>query len=275
MNDPDPERDATLPFPTCHLLGMRLACTDKAGVLDHIFASLGRGVGGWLVTANLDFLRRHAHDPAARRLYATADVCVADGMPLVWAARIQGDRLPERVAGSDLIWLIAERAARENRSLYLLGGEPTANSRAVVVLRERWPTLSICGHSSPMVNSPPSPEQIAALREEMLRTRPDFVLVGLGSPKQEEVIRALRDVLPHSWLAGVGISFSFIAGHVRRAPVWMRRSGLEWIARLVQEPRRLVHRYLIEDLPFFFSLLGQVSLQRMRQNRHERYEEKK
>lgn len=265
MDAPDPNPKG--PFPICDLLGMSVARTDKVGLLDHVFASLGRGVGGWLVTANLDFLRRHARDPEARRLYAGADVCVADGMPLVWAARLQGDRLPERVAGSDLLLLVAARAEREKRSIYLLGGEPTANARAVDWMRERWPSLVIAGHSSPQVSSPPTAEQTAALRDEMTRTKPNLLLVGMGSPKQEQIIDVLRGALPGTWMMGVGISFSFVAGSVKRAPAWMQRVGLEWFWRFLQEPRRLVRRYFLEDLPFFFELLARALLRRTRARR--------
>src|SRR5690349_7239105 len=113
-------------LPSVSLLGMALAQVDTRQLLDHIFAELSAGRGGWLVTANLDFLRRHAHDPQMRRLYEQADVRVADGRPLVWAAKLQGDELPERVAGSRLIYPLAMQAAREQRSLYLLGGAPGA-----------------------------------------------------------------------------------------------------------------------------------------------------
>src|SRR3569832_634486 len=183
---------------------MRLAAVNASELLDHMFAGLAQGQGGWIVTANLDFLRRHAHDPASRALYAEADVCVADGMPLVWVSWLQGDRLPERIAGSSLMlpiaartaadgsvadgmplvratWLqgdrlperiagsslmlpIAERAAAEGSSLYLLGGEPAANAQAAEVLRGRWPNLVIAGASRPMVKSPPSAADIHALR---------------------------------------------------------------------------------------------------------------
>src|SRR5580765_4703329 len=102
---------------------MAIARTDMTSLLDYLFGSLADGRGGWLVTANLDFLRRHAHDPDARRLYAAADLRVADGFPLVWAARLQGDRLPGRVTGADLVWHVAERAARDGRSIFFLGGD--------------------------------------------------------------------------------------------------------------------------------------------------------
>jgi len=253
-----------VPLPTFDLLGMRLAAVSAKELLDHMFASLARAQGGWIVTANLDFLRRHAHDPEARDLYGAADVCVADGMPLVWATRLQGDQLPERIAGSSLMLPIAERAAAEGRSIYLLGGEPAANEKAAAVLQARWPKLVIAGASSPMVKSPPSPADVQALREELLRARPDVVLVGLGSPKQEQIIRALRPELPRAWMIGVGMTFSFVAGTLSRAPAWMQRTGLEWCWRLGQEPRRLGRRYLLEDLPFSVELFARVAWKRLR-----------
>ena len=242
------------PPPTCELYGMTLARLGMQQTLDHLFATLASGRGGWLVTANLDFLRRHVKDPQMRALYDRADMTVADGMPLVWAARLQGDDLPERVAGSAMVALVAERAAAEQRSIYLLGGAPGAAEKAAAVLTEKFPGLRVSGTSSPMVSSPPTPEQLAPIREELARLRPDILLVGLGSPKQESLIDALRPTLPGSWMIGVGITFSFIAGDVRRAPPWMQKTGLEWVHRLAQEPKRLAHRYLVDDIPFAFSL---------------------
>jgi N-acetylglucosaminyldiphosphoundecaprenol N-acetyl-beta-D-mannosaminyltransferase len=242
------------PPPTCELFGMNLARLDVEGTLDHLFTSLGAGRGGWLVTANLDFLRRHVQDPQIRTLYDQADVTVADGMPLVWAARLQGDLLPERVAGSSMVSLVAARAAAENRSLYLLGGAPGAADRAAAVFTERHPGLRIAGTSSPMLSNPPTEAELAPIRQELGRLRPDILLVGLGSPKQEHLIKALRPTLPATWMIGVGISFSFIAGDVRRAPPWMQKTGLEWVHRMAQEPKRLAHRYLVDDIPFAFSL---------------------
>jgi N-acetylglucosaminyldiphosphoundecaprenol N-acetyl-beta-D-mannosaminyltransferase len=108
------------------------------------------------------------------------------------------------------------------------------------------------------VSPEPTELEVAAAVAELRKKKPDLLLVGLGSPKQERLIRALRAHFPHMWMVGVGISFSFVAGHVSRAPVWMRKSGLEWIHRLTQEPKRLARRYLIEDLPFAAELFGRV-----------------
>lgn len=240
------------------VLGMSLACVDEDGLLDHMFGSLREGRGGWLITANLDFLRRYSKEPEMRALYAQADVTVADGMPLVWAAQLLGEPLPERVAGSALIYRFAERAAAEGRSIYFLGGEPGAGEGAAKVLTERHPSLRVAGFSSPRVSAEPTELEIAAAVAELRRKKPDLLLVGLGSPKQERMIRALRAQFPHMWMVGVGISFSFVAGLVTRAPAWMRKTGLEWIHRLAQEPKRLSRRYLLEDLPFALELFGRV-----------------
>jgi N-acetylglucosaminyldiphosphoundecaprenol N-acetyl-beta-D-mannosaminyltransferase len=251
-------------LPVESLMGLRLARIDRWQLLDHIFGALAATRGGWLVTANLDFLRRYVRDPQARRLYDAADIRVADGMPLVWACRMQGGALPERVAGSSLVWLLVERAAREGRSLYLLGGTPEANAGARKVLGEKHPGLRLCGGSSPLLASPPSPSDLEALVAELGPHNPDILLVALGSPKQEQVIQALRGRFPSTWMVGVGISLSFVAGQVRRAPVWMRRAGLEWVHRLLQDPRRLAKRYLLHDLPFVLRLFPHALMHRRR-----------
>jgi N-acetylglucosaminyldiphosphoundecaprenol N-acetyl-beta-D-mannosaminyltransferase len=246
------------------LCGMDLACLENDQLLDHIFAELAAGRGGWLVTANLDFLRRHVHDPEARAIYAGADLRVADGMPLVWASRLRGTPLPARIAGSSLVLPLCERAARAGKRVYLLGGEAEANRLAAERLQRECPGLVIAGRSSPLVGAPPSSSQVAELRAELLTTKPDIVLVAFGSPKQEHVIAALRSSLPNAWWAGVGISFSFLAGSVKRAPKLVQDMGLEWVHRLVQEPGRLFRRYVIEDLPFAFELFGRAMLERLR-----------
>ena len=245
---------------TIDLMGMAIARIDRWQLLDHMFDALERGKGGWVITANLDFLRRYVKQPHARELYDEADIRVADGMPLVWAASLQGDHLPERVAGSSLIWLLAERAAAAGRSISLLGGDPGAGEACAAELERRNPGLRICGVSSPWFSNPPTAEEVEQTTAALEQAKPDILLVGLGSPKQELVIRALRDRFPNTWMIGVGLSFSFVAGTVRRAPPVLRKLGLEWVHRLAQEPRRLARRYLVEDLPFAFELLANTAL---------------
>ncbi len=248
---------------TIEIAGMSIDVLDYDAVLDEMFSALARKEGGWIVTANLDILRRSVVDPEMQALYASADLRVADGMPLVWAARLQGDRLPQRVAGSTLSWRIAERAAREGRSIYLLGGDPGAAEGSRRVLENRYPGLRICGSSSPMVSNPATLDQIETLVEAIEPTKPDIVYVAFGSPKQEYVARDLRERLPNTWFIGVGISLGFISGQVERAPEWMQELGLEWVHRLVQEPRKLAHRYLVDDLPFAALLFAKAAKQRV------------
>ena len=254
-------------LPTVSLMGLRLACVDRHGLLDHIFGSLQQGRGGWLITANLDFLQRYVREPRVRALYDAADIRVADGMPLVWACRMQGDNLPERVPGSSLVWLLVERAVREGRSVYLLGGALGANERAGEVLMHKYPSLRLCGGSCPRIGCPPSQSEVERVILELAQVRPDILLVGLGSPKQEYLIHALRAHLPGTWMAGVGISFSFITGDVKRAPPWMRKAGMEWIHRMLQDPARLARRYLIDDVPFALRLFPHALWTRLRRPR--------
>lgn len=247
--------DAEESVRSIEIAGLRLACLSADEVVDHMLRALARGSGGWVITPNVDYARRFASDATVRQLYASASLIVADGVPLLWAARLRGTPLPGRVAGSDLVWLVAERAAEEGRSIYLLGGNPGSAQRAARSLVARWPRLRIAGFSTPQFSVEPTADELAAARIALEESRPDLVYVGLGAPKEERVIAALRSDFPRTWWIGVGVSLSFMAGEIVRAPRWMQRAGLEWVHRLVQEPRRLARRYLIDDLPFTMHLL--------------------
>jgi N-acetylglucosaminyldiphosphoundecaprenol N-acetyl-beta-D-mannosaminyltransferase len=236
------------------LHGMEVASIDSAALVEHVFSALGRGEGGWIVTANLDILRRYAQEREARELYDAADLRVADGMPLVWASRVQREPLPERVAGSTLVWQLAERAAREGKSIYLLGGDEGAGEGAAREMVARYPGLRIAGLSAPRVSLPPRDDEMAGIAADIAAANPDIVYVGFGSPKQEYICRGLRARFPSLWVLGIGISLSFMAGQVKRAPPILQKLGLEWTHRLVQEPKRLARRYLIDDIPFALSL---------------------
>jgi N-acetylglucosaminyldiphosphoundecaprenol N-acetyl-beta-D-mannosaminyltransferase len=177
-------------------------------------------------------------------------------MPLVWASRVQGTPLPERVAGSELVWSLTAEAALRGRSVFLLGGAPGACEQAEARLRSLYPGARLAGHWSPPVGFEHDEREIAAIRERIRAASPDIVYVALGFPKQERLIAYLRPEFPATWFLGVGYSLSFIAGHARRAPAWMMRFGLEWMHRLVQEPGRLAKRYLMHGLPFALVLFA-------------------
>jgi N-acetylglucosaminyldiphosphoundecaprenol N-acetyl-beta-D-mannosaminyltransferase len=241
---------------------------SEAQVVARIVRDLKDGQGGWVATPNIDICRQARKDPAARELLRTASLVVADGMPLVWAARLRGDHLPERVTGASLIFALSAAAADQGRSIYLLGGEPGVPERAAAELARRYPGLLIAGTDAPPVGFDRRPGELAAVRRKLEEARPDIVYAGLGFPKQERVIAAIAPGLPAAWLIGCGAAIPFAAGALPRAPRGMQRLGLEWLYRLISEPRRLFRRYLLDDLPFAVRLLVTSALMRLRPGRH-------
>lgn len=245
------------------LLGMPLAKIDEAACIALVLKSLAVGRGGWIITANLDILRRYVLDAAFRQLAQQASLTVADGMPLVWASALRGARLPARVTGADLIRSLSAGAARQRRSVYLIGGDPGTAEAAAQTLQRLCPGLHVAGTWYPPMGFEQDPTHLPALRQALQAAQPDIVYVALGCPKQERLIEVLRWDLPDAWWIGVGISFSLLAGRLRRAPRWTQRAGLEWLWRLGQEPRRLAVRYLWHVLPFATWLLASSALARL------------
>ncbi len=224
-------------------------------MVTRVCQDLSEGRGGWISTPNVDILRRSARDSAVRQLINVADLVVADGAPVVWAARLGGRPLPERVAGSSLMWTLSAAAAQGQHGIFLLGGEPGVAERAAQRLIEHAPGLRVTGTASPPWGFEQDEHEMARLRAELRAAQPDIVFVGLGCPKQERLIQELAPDLPNTWWIGCGAALAFAAGEVRRAPGWMQNSGLEWLHRLVSEPRRLARRYLVDDLPYALRLL--------------------
>ena len=243
--------------------GFGLSRLTERQVVGHLIDALRDGQGGWVATPNVDICRAARRDPAVRELIGQASLTVADGMPLLWAARLRGTPLPERVTGASLIFSISAAAARHGQSVYLLGGEPGVPERAAEQLVRRYPGLRVAGTSAPPIGFDATERGVAQLRDRLTEARPDVVFVGLGCPKQERLITRLAPVLPTAWFIACGAAIPFAAGTLQRAPDWMQRAGLEWAYRLANEPRRLVRRYLLDDLPFAASLLASSAAYRL------------
>lgn len=244
------------------LAGVAIDPWTPQQVIDHILSELDAERGGWVITPNLDHLRRASFDKDFQAMLQEAELVVADGMPLIWASKLQSTPLPCRVAGSSLVEPLAQAAAERGRSIYLLGGEPGAAEDAAKILLSRSDGLRIAGVYCPPMGFERDEAEIEKIRQQLHVAMPDIVYVALGSPKQEYVIRQLRSELPGTWWLGIGISLSFLCGRVKRAPQWMQKLGLEWLHRLVQEPRRLARRYLVEGLPFAGRMMGKIVLRR-------------
>lgn len=239
------------------LFGVPFDAITMPQALDRIFAMAASppGESGCRIvaTVNVDFivnthfpLKSAPRNPALAAILRRADMVVADGMPLVWLSRLLGTPLPERVTGADMVPKIAERAAREGRKLYFLGGSGEYTRRAADLLRERHPGLEI-ELDTPFVrlDAPDAAEKDQEICRRINDSGASILLIAFGNPKQELWLERNRRNLRCGVGIGIGGTFNFLAGAVRRAPGWMRRSGTEWIYRLFQEPRRLWKRYCV------------------------------
>jgi N-acetylglucosaminyldiphosphoundecaprenol N-acetyl-beta-D-mannosaminyltransferase len=250
------------PPETATIMGLPFHRLDHATLVRQFLDGVAAGSGGWIVTPNLDILRQFTTTPECRELIMAATHRVADGLPIVWASHVAGAPLPERVPGSDFVLTLPEAAAREGLSVFLLGGNPGIAEAAAARLRSEHPSIRIDFHSPPF-GFEEDPAELDAIKQALRRAQPALVLVGLGFPKQERVIRMLRSELPGSWFAGIGISLSFLAGDQPRAPVVLQRLGLEWVHRLWHEPRRLFRRYVLHGLPFAVRLFAWAMARRL------------
>jgi N-acetylglucosaminyldiphosphoundecaprenol N-acetyl-beta-D-mannosaminyltransferase len=242
--------------------GLVIDGLTEAQVVVHVIAELRAGRGGRLVTLNVDIFRAASRDPDLKQLISESSLLVPDGMPVVWAARLRGTPVAERVTGASLILSLSAAAAQVGRSVYLLGGAPGVPERAGATLRHRYPALAVAGAEAPPLGFDATPSGIDALRERLVAAAPDIVYVGLGFPKQERLIARIAPALPSSWFVGCGAAITFAAGVIPRAPRWMQQAGLEWLFRLAREPRRLGRRYLIDDVGFAALLLASCAGQR-------------
>jgi N-acetylglucosaminyldiphosphoundecaprenol N-acetyl-beta-D-mannosaminyltransferase len=251
------------------LAGLEFNRLTEAEVVEHIIAAGQCGEGGWVATPNIDICRLARTDRTLRGLVAGASLIVADGMPLVWAARLRGDPLPERVTGASLIFSLTEAAARHELSVYLLGGAPGVPQRAAEEMRRRYPGLVVAGTDAPPVGFDTDADSIAGLHARLTAAAPAIVFVGLGFPKQERLITRLAPSFRATWFISCGAAIPFAANALPRAPRWMQRAGLEWTFRLATEPRRLFRRYLIQDLPFATRLLTASAVDRIWRGFHQ------
>jgi N-acetylglucosaminyldiphosphoundecaprenol N-acetyl-beta-D-mannosaminyltransferase len=220
-------------------------CVTLEQALERIATLVERGEGGTVFTPNVDHLVLAEEDHLFREAYASVDLSLVDGMPLLWASRMLGHSLPEKVSGSDLIHPLMSLAAQRGFRVYLLGASPGVARRAAEILLQRLPGLEIVGTMSPLIDMGRQPSERDDVRRELRAARAHLVLVALGSPKGETFVHECRATLGPAVFVGVGAGLDFLAGVVRRAPPWVSASGLEWLYRLAREPRRLWKRYLV------------------------------
>jgi N-acetylglucosaminyldiphosphoundecaprenol N-acetyl-beta-D-mannosaminyltransferase len=214
----------------------------------------GARPAAYVVQANAWTTVRACEDKDYFDCLASANLCVADGMPLVWLLRRKGRHLQERVYGPDLMLILCERAAKEKWRCFLYGGKPGVPETLRDTLVSRYPELNVAGTYSPPFQALTA-EEDAEVCAMVNAAKPDILWVGLGSPKQDLWMHEHRDRLNVSVMHGVGAAFDFLSGRVRQAPRWMMNAGLEWLFRLIMEPRRLWKRYTITNLKFLYYIV--------------------
>jgi N-acetylglucosaminyldiphosphoundecaprenol N-acetyl-beta-D-mannosaminyltransferase len=224
------------------VLGLPLARLDYAGTLDQVERLIGRGQPAFFITANLHYARLCDRDPRLGAVNRQAAFLVADGMPLVWVSRLGPKPLPERVAGSDLIYSLCQRAAERGYRVFFLGGAAGVAQDAADRLCRRFAGLQVVGVEAPELDHLSGREH-ARLIDRIRRAAPDLLFTALGQPKGELWLAENYRKLGVPACVQVGASFDFVAGRVRRAPQWVRRAGLEWLYRVLCEPGRLAGRY--------------------------------
>lgn len=234
------------------ILGAQIHGLTMEETLNKIETFIQEGTSHQIITLNAEILYRANHQPALLEIINQADLVTPDGTGIVWAARKLGQPVPERVTGIDLLQEIARKAASTGWKLFLYGGKPGVAQQAAVNLQKQYPALEIAGTAHGYLTEKEMPSLLKKIRE----TRPHILLVALGAPKQEYWIKKhLRETgVPVA--IGVGGSFDVIAGHVKRAPLWVQKAHLEWLYRLLKEPWR--YKRML-SLPRFMGLIWQES----------------
>jgi N-acetylglucosaminyldiphosphoundecaprenol N-acetyl-beta-D-mannosaminyltransferase len=222
--------------------GLPLAPLTFEQTLQRVDQLIAAGKPNYFITANLQYALLTHQDARLPPVNARAAFILADGMPLVWASRWRKQRLPERVAGSDLVPALCEQAARKGHRVFLLGGAPGIAEQAARKLCERFPALQIVGIEVPPFREL-STEEHTQMLDRIRNAHPDLLFVAFGQPKGELWLEQYGEALGVPACVQIGASLDFMAGKVDRAPRWMQRSGLEWVYRLYREPGRLIGRY--------------------------------
>jgi N-acetylglucosaminyldiphosphoundecaprenol N-acetyl-beta-D-mannosaminyltransferase len=239
------------------ILGMRVDGLRTSLAADAVVQLAEAGAGGVVCVATVHMVMEAFDAPEFQRGVNAAEMVTPDGVPLVWALRGLGLRETRRVYGPTLMRLVCRRAEECGLPVGLYGGSPEVLEKLREGLIARHPLLRVAFAASPPFR-PETDEEAAATREAIEASGARILFVGLGCPKQERWMAAQREALPCVML-GVGAAFDFLAGSKRQAPAWLQRAGLEWLFRLVSEPRRLWRRYLIQNPRFLVHFALQLA----------------
>ena len=216
--------------------------------VDAIDRLIQKDKNGYVVTPNIDHIVKLETDTVLQQVYANADIILTDGKPMIWMSRWYGTPIKEKVSGSDLFPRLCELAAAKEYRVFLLGAAEGVAARAAANLQKKFPGLMIAGTYSPPFGFEKDEKELNHIIQVVTEAKPHILVVGLGCPKQEKFIYEYRNDLKVPVSLGLGASIDFEAGIIKRAPKWMADHGFEWLYRVVQDPKRLMRRYFIDDV---------------------------
>ena len=242
-----------------NVLGVGVSVLDQDRAREFLFDAARDGRRGYVAVTGVHGVSEAQRDPTLRDILNRALLVTPDGMPMVWMGKLQGHQSIQRVYGPDLMLNLLEHSAAEGFRHFFYGGVPGVAEELRRGLEMRFPGVKIVATYTPPFRRL-SDGEIGELQTLVRGTRPDFFWVGLSTPKQEQFMAQYMSILPEATIfIGVGAAFDLLSGRVRQAPKWMQRSGLEWLFRLSQEPKRLGRRYLVNNPIFALRAAGQLS----------------
>ncbi len=220
-----------------HIARVKIDNISFAGAIEEIEKAIDKDKRLFVTTPNVDHIVNLQRDRYFRKVYQSADLVLPDGMPLIWASKFLGIPLGERIPGSDLFLELCRISSMKGYKLFLLGGRPGAAVTARTVLEKKYPQINIVGSYCPYYGFEHDEAENQKIVKMIKDSGADILFVGLGSPKQEKWIYEHKDLYDCAISIGIGVSFEFTAEMVKRAPIWMQRIGLEWLWRLLMEPK--------------------------------------
>jgi len=241
--------------PSITMMGCRIDNLSMEETLVRIEEFIRSGQPHQHVVVNVDKLVKASRDPDLRRIVNDCALVNADGMPVVWAARLLGKPLKERVAGIDLFEALMRRAGEKGWRVFLLGAREEVVAAVADTYRRRYPELAIAGWR----NGYWTVEEEAQVAAQVRASGADLLFVAISSPKKEQFLGRWQAEMRIPFAMGVGGTFDVAIGRVRRAPRWMQRAGLELFYRFLQEPRRMFRRYFIDDMAFIWLFIKEAA----------------
>lgn len=201
----------------------------------------------YVVTPNVDHIVQLETNKELKAVYTNASLILTDGKPLLWIAKWYGTPIKEKISGSDLFPLLCKMAAEKEYTMFFLGAAEGVAAKAAENLMKRYKGLQVVGAYSPPYGFENDPEETNKIKAMIKGAHPHILIVGLGCPKQEKFMYHHCKELGAPISFGLGASFDFEAGNIKRAPRWMSNHGLEWLFRITQDPKRMAKRYLMDD----------------------------